>query len=662
MDARLLLAAFVPLAGCPLLPTDRPVSATHAVLDEAPATFWDQPWPLDTRLDDAGHLVLDGFPNPEGVPFLENYTAFAEATIAGFGTSSPAFLRFDGPIVVPVSNEDTIRASQGCEPPLLIVNVDPDSASYGTCVPLRWEYIDEHVTDPFLASHVLAIAPLWGFPLEAGTTYAALTVDLEGGDGFVEASPTLSALLGGGGEASLRDAYAPLVAHLEDNPAIAGEDALDDEGAFSPRWISHATVWTTQEPTAELRDLAAWVRAHDDHVVWDGDLVTVEEGDPGYHNGFPLFAGSYRAPNFQRGEIPYAEEGGGFEWDAGEPVVQLDERIPLAIGMPQDSFTQPASGWPVLLHAHGTGGSEWSHLGEDALEPAMLASRRGFLSVSIPQPFHSGRWEDGNPTSVDLFSFNYLNPEAGRTTFRQGALDTVSLARLVQRDMAGGGAIALAHPELRIDPDRIYFIGHSQGGLTGSLALPFVPEVKAWVLSGAGGGLGITLMQREDPLVLRDAISTALGNPDGLSLSELHPVLALAQTIVETTDPHNYAPLWVRQSTGEPVSVLLTEGIHDAQTPPDASEALAAAAGLPPADPYRERNVLALDLRDLRATDTPFDGNADHPSGAAVTLGVAQFDADHFAIFREASAATLWANFLQSHAEEGPPGTLGWEP
>jgi len=243
--------------------------------------------------------------------------------------------------------------------------------------------------------------------------------------------------------------------------------------------------------------------------------------------------------------------------------------------------------------------------------------------------------------------------------FRQGAVDTLSLLRFVKENLVEGGALAEAHPNLRVDPDNIYFLGHSQGGITGAMALPFADDIKAWVLSGAGAGVSMTIMQREDPIVIRDALLGALEAPESTEIFDLHPLISLIQTIVEPSDPMNYAPLWIAQSEGPPSSVLLTEGLHDSQTPADTSEALAVAGRLPIARPYHERDVDGLKLRGLEVLSTPYSANSDHPTGTAVTAGLAQFDGDHWAIFNNSDAALLYANFLWSQLRDSPPGEIG---
>lgn len=668
-------AAALLVAGCVEEPSSRTVSTTGPMLDASLATtFWDLPWPSDARLTAAGTPDMAGFPNPEDANLINEYLGFAQDALDGFGASAPVYFRFDGGVTLPPWEEEHIAASGRCEGPVRILDIDPNSVGYGTCLPARWQFVEANTADPFLASNVAIVAPYWGFPMRGRTTYAVYFVDVEGPGGYVQGSDALQALLAGSGDASLQPAYQPLADYLLVDPLAAGASSeelfwVGDEEPVLPadgidrRWIAHATVFTTQDTTGELAKIAEYVADASDLIAWEGDLVLLDEDHAEHQELYPLWDGTYRAPNFQRGELPYGEEGGGLVFDAqGEPVPQLDELIPFAISGTREAATMPAAGWPVILHQHGTGGDRFSHLsGDGTLRPGLLGANRGFISIGIPQPFHGDRWPDGNDTSISILSFNFNNPESGRSTFRQGAVDLFSLVRFVQENMVEGGALADAHPDLRVDPDNIYFLGHSQGGLTGALALPFLPDVKGWALSGAGGGLSITVMQRTDPVNFEDLVLAALGSPAGTVLFEMHPVLGLVQTLVEATDPVNYAPLWIRDAPFRPASVLLTEGMHDAQTPPDSTEALAVSAGLPHADPYREEAVFGLELRGFDAMDTPFSGNVT-AQGAEVTAGLAQFDSNHFAIFRVGEAASLWANFLLSFVDEGEPGELGYSP
>jgi len=609
---------------------------------------------ISSETGGGAHPDFSDFPNPTESEQLSEYLTFLTTEVEGFGLNVGAWFSFDDSLEVPEWGQAEADRAQRCDGPIRIVDVDPDSPHQGTCIPAQIRWVGADSLDPYLAPNTLIIAPWWGFPLRAETTYAVIASMLDEEGARVEAPSQLVDLLSGDSEESnLQAAYAPLASFLDENQDWLGSDSVAT--------ISAATVFTTQHPTRELAQLAASVEAHESLPSWNQaeGLTKLTEDDGPFTSDYSIYTSSYQALNFQAGDIPYSEVGGGFIFEDGEPIPQWEERIPFAISKPNAGFEQPESGWPVVLHAHGTGGDRYSHLSGGQNPPAKLAAARGFLSIGIPQPIHGDRWPDGNDIAVSLYSFNYFNPHSGISMFRQGALDTLSLARFVREQLGAGGALAEEYPALKIDPENIYFLGHSQGGITGALILPFAEDINAWVLSGAGAGVSMTVMQREDPLVIRDAMLTALAAPSTTELFDLHPLVSLIQTIVEPSDPMNYAPLWIAESPGTPASVLLTEGLNDAQTPADTSEALAVAGRLPLIDSFLERDIAGLELRGLDPVSTPYSANSTHSSGTEVTAGLAQFNANHWAIFNQPDATLLYANFLWSQLRDGPPGEIG---
>ena len=125
--------------------------------------------------------------------------------------------------------------------------------------------------------------------------------------------------------------------------------------------------------------------------------------------------------------------------------------------------------------------------------------------------------------------------------------------------------------EVPLDTSRISFMGHSQGGLTGGLALPFFDGgLGGAMLSGAGGGLAITATVRKSPIDFALLISDVLQFEDDEQVDPLHPVVGLLQWLVDSTDPLNYAPYWHHEALENrvtvPTPVLVTSGLDDAQT------------------------------------------------------------------------------------------------
>jgi hypothetical protein len=367
---------------------------------------------------------------------------------------------------------------------------------------------------------------------------------------------------------------------------------------------------------------------------------------------FHLYQGRYLGPVFQHGQRPYTTEGGGFAFrEDGQPIIHSWDEMRLAVTVPLDLAAEPPRGWPVVIHQHGTGGDFLSHASSDSvMEPAAQFALAGMVGLGIEQPLHGTR---GGGENTDILSFNYFNPDSGRTNFRQGAIDALYLAQMVHTH--GGVFETPDGKEIRIDPDRIYFMGHSQGGLTGALALPFLgPYVDAAVLSGAGGGLSITLVERKDPLDIAALLATTLDFDTDEVVSEYHPAVALIQWLVDVTDPINYAPYWFSEQGPwpgkQPVSVLLYSGLEDEMTPHRTAEALAAAGRLQ----WLAPEVVGTEAQALRGLDTsdgPLAGNAAGWNGP-ITAAFSQWDApaDHFVIFDDGNAARIYREFLRSAA------------
>jgi hypothetical protein len=100
---------------------------------------------------------------------------------------------------------------------------------------------------------------------------------------------------------------------------------------------------------------------------------------------------------------------------------------------------------------------------------------------------------------------------------------------------------------------------------------------------------------------------------------------------------------------------LLSEGLEDAQTPSVTTEALAAAGRVPILAPAATEPE-ALLLRGLEVASRPNSGNVVAYDGSAVTTGLSQYAGyDHFTVFENADAATLFLTFLTTAASEAVP-------
>lgn len=604
------MLVMVLLAGC-----DDPASGPRAILDGD--GFFDSPWPSDTRRTSDGRPDLTGFPNRDSIPLLDRWAAVAEG-LDGFSTNAPVFFRFEGPL-----DEGLLpspEASMEITSPLLLLNVDPDSPERGDLVPVQVDF--QASSTEYQPENLLAMGPVYGFPLRPRTTYAALvrtplaSPAANWTEGFVLDDPT----------------WGPTV------------DVLDWLG-IAPESVAVGALFTTADPVSEMAEYAAYIRDHLSLPVLDQDLVLVAS-----YATYDVYEGWTWLPLWQEGERPYPTEGGGLHRnESGGPQPFLWEYLHFSVTVPV-GLPAPEAGWPVVLYSHGTGG-DWLTYADPLFMSTVEAealSPRGFLGIGIDLPLHGMRAT--SDTNVELHTFNYNNPDSSRANFRQGALDNVFLAETFTRRVATFQTPE--HGEVSTDPTRVVFMGHSQGGIVGALAAPFMGDrVRAAFLSGAGGGIAMTLVYRKEGIDIAQILGALLGFDEDEEVDVMHPVVALLQWGVDVTDPLNYGPWWFAEGPHwrtSPLDVGMTEGLLDTYTPYQTTEALAAAGRVPILDPL-ESDSIAHRLRGLEEEVRPVSGNCQDWEGGRVTCGLAQYaDQGHFAIYDHRPATELYADFLES--------------
>ena len=610
----------------------QPAGAT-ASYSYDPADLFAMPFPHDARRRPEGGLDLAGFPNPNHVAVLDTYISYAGEHLDGFAANGSIYVRFEAPIDLErlPSPEDSVADDS----PVWLVDLGDDPVTRGTRVPFEWRW---HGTEPSIYEPplLLAVRPVFGFPLAEGRTYGLIIRrDLRDGEGKLLAvpAPVHEALLAA---SSLGD---PLV------DALAPLRAWCDEGALNPYEVAVATVFTVAHITDDL--VAVRVEARKLPPPEASSVHRTATKD-----GYVVYEGTYVGPNWQHGEKPYEVEGGGLAFDPeGRPQIDHMEAIRFAVSVPDGPV--PPGGWPIVLFGHGTGGNYKDFLASGPFSPGPTLAPRGIAVLGIDQPLHGTRW-DGNKKQLDFLSFNFLNLDAGRTGFRQSAADFFTLVRLVQETLEIPGEETPDGEPVRFDPARVYYFGHSHGGLAGALLVAVEPELRGAVLSGAGGGLAMTIMLRKDPYDLLSLIGSLIGAIPS-ELTTFHPVITLVQTLVEVTDPINYAPYHVDGALrgGTPLDLLVTEGKDDVSTPSVTTEAMAAAAVLPLLAPPVNLG-LGLELKGVSVVASPVQSLLQSGTGATSAGLLAQFEGyGHFVAFYCPAAASLWASMLESSAWTG---------
>lgn len=596
--------------------------------------FYSFPFPNDFRKKPDGKIDMTGYPDPHNIPLLALYKNEAEEELTGFGTNSPIYFPFSDSLdtsTLPSNPADTLTEKST----IFMINIDEKCNDYGRQIPVIWKFQDQD-TD-YIKSNTLMISPLWGFPLEGGCLHAVIiTTGVKDSKGrriirhpllniVLEEIKTTDSIIN-----KLQNLYHPLLLFLKKNKSINIED------------VAAATVFTTQKTVDELVRIRDYFKTNYEPQPVDINYIPSDNTSDYYY-----FEGHYTSPNLQYGEPPYLYEGGNFVFDEnGNPVIQREETLRFALTVPKNPDPMPSSSYPIVMYAHGTGGDYKSFIRDGT---ATNLTKRGLAVIGIDQPLHGPRAPEG--TDVEIASFNFFNPDAGRANFRQSVVDSLILTKLIIKGrLLIPDTISPTPGTIYFNPDRLMFMGHSHGGLTGAMFISLTDDVKSAVLSGAGGGLSLTILQREDP-DLNSLFRSILGIAPEEKLNTFHPGIGIAQMLVEVTDPINYAPYYFKKLlTFKSRNVMMTEGMLDPYTPPSTAEAMATAGGIPLVEPVSHFPE-SFTVLNLFPVIPPFSDNVINANGERVTAGLLQFPQDgHYAVFNNPVAKEKYGYFLYSTA------------
>lgn len=662
MRHRALLLAFLsPLSlGCAEADLGTEITTIYTVPTSSGSLtgerWLDHPWPSDVRRTKDGFVDFSGFPNPKGVALIDEFIDATSGLLDGFSTVAGGYMRFDGPIDPESLPADPVAATEP-RSSVMLVDVDPSSPRYG--LPHRIQVSFRQEGGVYTMPNTLRWIPAPGFPLRPNTQYAFVVThhlrSFDGGD--IIANGALEEVLG------LRDPTertAPLAQGYADVLEVLRQ--LDAR----PQAIRHLSVFTTADPTAET----IAVRDHLRSEVAAPDFVSREPWRVDDHLGWVEYRAWYGpSPNYQAGTLPFEKygDGGGFNFVDGEPEVvdSFDARFSLSVPDSADC-PMPDAGYPIVLYAHGTGGNYRSYTSF-----AGTLAEQCLAAMGVDQIFHGER-PGADQASTDLLFFNFQNIIAARTNGRQSAIDEVQRARLfTERRARIPAAVSHTGEQIRFDPERVLFMGHSQGGLNGPLYLAVDDSARGGVLSGSGAIIMITLLEKTEPAPSIKQLVTVLlslvTEEDGAELDIFHPAMMLSQSIVDAIDPINYAHLTIAEPRPgfSPKSVLMTEGIApdgtgDNFTPPRGTEAQAVAMGLPPQQPVL-RPYPQLDWGAPAPVEIPpegLSGNLADGNASGVLAQWAPFgDNDgHFVVFDVPEARAQAAGFLRRLADDPDGG------
>lgn len=581
--------------------SDGTESFTERAVFASDGAFFDLPWPNDLRRTADGFLDVSGFPPDRMAGLVDRYEEAITGTVQGYSVGTPVYFQFTSDL-----DENTLpadpQASVAADATVFLFDVERGERHPSTAA-----FVSEQTS--YWPGHCLVVRPVHGGILRPSATYAAVVLR--------DVRTTAGQELGPSDEFQrLLSGTAPPATAAIYNPAL---EALETSGI--PRNdVLTMSVFTTGDPTTELEVARDWLMEQQTPIPERWRLFRD-------HGEYIEVQGTYEAPLFQRGTAPYDGSGGDLAINAdGSLEVQSTFDAWFSLSLPKTPM--PAEGFPVILYAHGTGGDSRSYVG--SFSETMTAA--GFAVMGIDQPHHGERNPDDY--SVELSSFNVGNPLAFRDNVRQAALDVVTQAKVaaileVPTNLYRGGA--------HLDANRIHFFGHSQGGLNGSLFLAIDDQVSRGVLSGAGGHIGIALVDKVEPLDIPALVRVIIGVPRDEPLPYDHPAFALLETWMAPADPTNYGRRFFFEPREgfAPKAILQTEGTSDKYTPPRSMEALALAARIRPVAPTLRpiEGAAAFGLSPLSPPVTGADQNA-------VLL---QYEGGHFVAFEQGALDTIAA-------------------
>ena len=285
--------------------------------------------------------------------------------------------------------------------------------------------------------------------------------------------------------------------------------------------------------------------------------------------------------------------------------------IPIIVALPTagSGCTMPGGGWPVTVFQHGITrnredvfaiASSLSVGGAPALCTAVLAIDLPLHGVTdATDPFYRNQLFNGTaaaalltktPTertfdmdstgaagatgsSIDTsgaFFINLNSTITSRDNLREGAADLINLVA----SLSGMAAITPPATVNTFDHTKVFFVGHSLGGIVGTTFLgadtegaaltASAPKVTAAVLAMPGGHLAELL--RLSP-TFGPVIDSGLAQQGVVKGTQsYYDFYSQAQAVVEDGDPANYAAL---AATGHPIHMIEVVGGHDDSSPPD---------------------------------------------------------------------------------------------
>ena len=558
--------------------------------------FFELPFPNEARGQANGKINMEGFPSPATGPGAGLISAYLGAattdTGGGFSLNPVVTFRFTAPVDL-----TTVKFS-GPAKSLYFVQLTPsansdDNSDNCNSSALSWQasgvpgVIDYTSSSAgYVCANSLSVRPNTGYPLLPDTIYAViLTTDVKSAAaGAVQAGQSLQA----------DDDLQTLLAATRPSARPSLQRAFDCysglrhavSGLPDAAKIAAATVFRTQAAPRAVQAIAATMALQTPQVTalvkcgggavspcHDANDLTRDcpaTTDPLYDE----YHGQFAVPVLQKGIRPYLRGDGNIVYSAGGAVpaasdtvvTQGTEQVCFSLAVPK---TTPTG---IVLYGHGTGGNfrsaEAEAAGAGTLADVLVA--KGLAVWTWDQPMHGPR--RNSSTSPDMLYFNVGNPAAARDNALQALADAMSSVQTLQQIKGSIFKTGIDATELDSHfaaTTPLVYLGHSQGAVNAVAFGAIDTGTRALGLSGVGGGITQTLLNKTQPLNFSALLAGVLGEA---SISEFDPVLGLIQMIVDRSDGINYGRYYrelpsLAAAATPRKSIFETVGVGDSYVP-----------------------------------------------------------------------------------------------
>ncbi len=637
--------------------------------DPASESFFDVPFPSDTRRDETGRPRIKNWERAYRNPILKLWFNATDDLLEGFSPVAGFFLTFDAPLEensLP-SLQSSVETSSSW-PSIFLVDVDANSPERGRLFPIecRVNTFEGQLRVP----NQIGCVPPWGVMRRPNTRYAMVVTDdlLAKDTNPVSPSEAMTSLLTG-------ENVAGRFGEIDAAPYVEARDFLVAQGLPSDSIVA-IDLFTTHDPTARLRRINEFYRQLPEPTIDEttGFGMVRDYGD------YVILEGFYEVPIIQEGNFPYsAPPSGRIVFDDEGNITQVDsQRIRFYITLPRTPMAE--SGYPVLMFLHGSGGvsqqlMERGPFAPDGTRPpagsgpARVVAPYGIAGFAADFQFHGMRYNPPDTSGLVLYNL-FGNPRATIDNFLVAANEVTLHARLLRgltidpatvRNLPDDVLDLSASPDglIRFDDSAFVTMGQSMGSTIGLPSATVDDIVDATILSGSGGSLVEIAATSSEPLDVSAALRTFLSYKTGEPLDQFDPVLHVLQHVWDLVDPLSYSP-YLFQETFENIPVkhvLQHSGLQDGYFSPAGRAGLSAAMGVELVAPNLEPE--ALEIMRLVGLDQVLEPpvSANHPSGA--TAVVRQYepsvlDGHHVAYQRDDTKAE-YACFVKTLALTGIP-------